>query len=144
MTEGSEPLADEERVFRRVPDNDQFIEDFVARIPSPSAFRPHPERDKDGLSLLREKYVRSPEAAAARPGKSTYLARLRVGDVRGIGLDVIPDPPPPEHCNVPRLNARTAKESWALEAQKTLAHRLSTLLGPFPQPHEADPFHRAS
>src|ERR1051326_4397587 len=131
MAQGRELLTDEELVFRRVPNDQHHVEDAHARIPSPIAFRPHPEHDKDGLSLLRAKYVTSLENAAERRGKSTYLARLLVSDVRGLGLDVLPDPPPPEHCSIPRLNAANRKESWALELQKKLAHRLSTLVGPF-------------
>ncbi len=100
----------------------------------PRDFRPHPVRDRNGLSVLRRAFIVSPREAANRgPGKRTYFASLRTGDVRATGLDVVPAPEVdnPAHCLMPQLNAETGKQDWALEAQEILAQRVVEVLGPY-------------
>jgi len=55
MSDGSEPVADHEILYRRIPATSGFYDPRVDPNPSPLAFRPT-QLDTTGLSLSRAKY----------------------------------------------------------------------------------------
>ena len=55
MPDGSEPIADHEIPYRRIPAASGFYDPLVDPNPSPMAFRPTTQ-DTTGLSLSRAKY----------------------------------------------------------------------------------------
>jgi hypothetical protein len=137
MTPPSDQLDDSEYVYRRIPDLEQFVKPGTDAQPWPYAFRPRDE-DKNGLSVARELVVFQRgiplEVVANRgPGKKTYLAEIVVENVRGLGLDVVPDPTPndPAHCLIPALNSDHQKDEWGLSMQSRLADLVAAVRGPF-------------
>lgn len=78
MERGSEPVDDEELLYRRVPASLGWYSPTTGVISS-EAFGPHKNRDVSGLSVTRAKYKSIEEAARGRPGKSYYVVVLRAG-----------------------------------------------------------------
>ena len=117
MVRGTEPIEDDELLYRRVPK--YFAPDGN---PSPKAFRPR-RRDETGLSLLREKYVRLREAAVGEPGQTYYVAVLKAGDLRANGMEVVPKPSDdcPGHAEIPSLRYANQREDRQEELQVILA-----------------------
>jgi hypothetical protein len=77
------------------------------------------------------------QAAQGQPGKSYFVAVLRVGDLRNAKFTVKPQPDVPggydiSHAELPDLNAGNYKASETLERQRELAERLCLRVeGPF-------------
>jgi hypothetical protein len=71
------------------------------------AFEPR-RNDTDGLSVYRSLFVTpSYLSAAGRKPNTYYVASLRVGDLKGLGLSVLPDPSReelPGHALIPELS----------------------------------------
>lgn len=106
MQPGSEPIGDDELLYRRV-----LLEHFdpsASPHPSPLAFRPTNE-DTSGLSLSRAKYTSVADAARGRAGKSYYVAAMRAGDLRAAGIEIVPKPRggQPGHAEIPGLTRET-------------------------------------
>lgn len=80
MGSGSEPISDDELLYRRVPI--RWYDPSTGR-PFDEAFAPHKENDLTGLSVSRAKYKSIEQAARGMPGKRYYVATLRAGDLRG-------------------------------------------------------------
>jgi len=102
---------------------------------SPHAFSPT-QKDTAGLSVSRAKYVTMEKASRVRPGKSYYIAVLRVGDLRAEGIEVTPDPlmASPGHALLPNMNYRRRKEksNKFIEQRQALAKKLTLRVeGPF-------------
>ncbi len=135
MANGTEPIADDELLFRRVPSLLPWY-DAVKKSLRPEAFRPNKDRDLTGISVWREKYKAIEDAARGRPGKSYYIAVLRAGDLRQRGFLINPRPLPddPGHAELPELNATNAKDSMTLERERLLASLCVRLEGPFETP----------
>ena len=90
--DGTEPIADEELVFRRIPVSTGWYDPAVSPQPSPLAFRPRDD-DDTGLSIVRGHPYNTPETAARGPAKRGYfVAVFRVGDLRRHGFHVDPKP----------------------------------------------------
>ena len=128
MNNGTEPIGDDELVYRRVPavwyDTKFGVDD--------QAFAPR-KPDVTGLSVSRAKY-KSPEEAAKGAGPCYYLAVLRAGDLRKHGIEIEPRPKPgdPGHCVLANLNAGNRKATQTIERQNLLASKLCLqILGPF-------------
>jgi hypothetical protein len=142
MGDGTEPLDDDETVYRRILP--EWARDPADGRPMLVAFRPTDD-DHDGLSFVRAKYASAREAARGR--RQRYcVACLRVRDIRAIGLNIVPEPlepvadePPAArigHCRVPELNTACRGSEREYEWRRTLAKDLCFLvLGPF----EGDP-----
>ena len=137
MDNGTEPIADEEILYRRVP----------AGWYSPAAglnaqaFAPHKTNDSTGLSVYRDKYKSIEEAAKGRPGKSYYVAVLRAGDLRKKGIQVLPRPQPgdPGHAELPDLNRGNRKTDETLQRQHILVDLSLRVEGAFRHPaHDND------
>lgn len=128
---GTETIADEERLYRRVPESTGWY-DPVTGILDSRAFAPHKTNDATGLSVSRSKHKSIEEAAKGRPGKTYYVAVLRVSDLRQNGIEVVQTPPDdPSHAELPNLNANNRKESATLERQRLLTELCLSVEGPF-------------
>ncbi len=136
MDNGTEAIADEDLLYRRVPASTGW-HDPASGLLKPEAFGPHKTRDPTGLSVSRAKYRTVEEAAQGRPGKSYYLAVLRAADLRQNGIRVIPRPRSndPGHAELPDLNSSNRKADRTLELQRILV-ALSRVVGPFPASEE--------
>jgi len=124
---GSDPVGDDELLYRRIR-KDLYSE----AGPSPDAFRPT-RHDETGLSVYRAALTSLTKAASGSPGKTYYVAVLRAGDLRNIGIVVTPaplqdDPGHAELTNLTASNRRTA-ETADITAQMTRICR--EIHGPF-------------
>jgi hypothetical protein len=134
VANGHEPIADDELLYRRVPES---YYDATTGRPLHLAFGPHKMNDTTGLSLARAKYKTAAEAAnSPQPGKRFYIAVLRAADVRlaGMAIDPRPTPDDPAHCEFPDLRTDNRKETVTLERQRRLVElclvlRQLTILG---------------
>ena len=132
--DGTEPIDDDEFLYRRIPVSQNWYDPQVDSRPSPEAFRPT-QFDKTGLSLSRGKYKSIEDAARGMEGKKYYIAILRAGDLRAIGIPVEPRPQPndPGHAEIPGLTYDNRKTDRALEWKVLLAQQLCLRVeGPFP------------
>jgi len=132
MADGTEPIEDEEYLYRRV--QIAHFDPAIETKPSPMAF--HPRRyDAAGISVWRAKY-RTPEQAAENSrDKRYYIAVLRAGDLRAHGLDVVPDTAgsEPGHAVLPALTYENRHNDAVREAEQLLARKLCLeVLGPLP------------
>lgn len=128
--DGSEPVADDEILYRRVPQSTGWYS--PDRGLRPEAFGPRKD-DVTGISLWRARYKSIEDAAVGRPGKSYYVAVLRVGDLRQEGIEVVPRPleNDPGHAELPQLNAQNRKSDETLERQRLLVELTLQIVGPF-------------
>jgi hypothetical protein len=138
MLDGTEPIADDEELYRRIPVSTNWYDPDTDAPPSPRAFRPHEDRDGTGLSLYRGKFCTPREVAQNDRGKQYYIAVLRAGDLRAHGIEITPAPIPPDklgHAELPGLRADNRRDTE--ETQMLLAERLSVRIeGPFPASEE--------
>lgn len=106
MSEDQDPVKDEESVLRRIH---SIYYNPGSNIPvQPEAFRPT-ERDEDGLSVFRERFISPAQVLAdvAENKRGLYLiARLAVRDLHALHLTVIPAPRSDlaGHAVIPELN----------------------------------------
>lgn len=140
MDPGTEPIADDELLYRRISMASGWYE--PARIPplNPEAFRPNKKTDESGLSLWRAKYVTAQEAARGPSGKPYYVAVLSAADLRAKGIEIVPRPLPgqPGHAEIPALTSANRSDQQAKNMSALIAEKLCLRFeGPFPQP-EAD------
>jgi hypothetical protein len=133
MSDGTEPVADDELLYRRIPASQGYYDPAIDPMPSPLAFKPT-RNDLEGLSIYRAKYKSVEEAARGQPGKSYYVAVLRAADLRAVGIDVVPSPlkDDPEHAEIPGLTYDNRKLMPYFEWQTLLAEQLCLRIeGPF-------------
>lgn len=132
---GSEPIDDDEIVFRLIPKSQDWYEAETNDI-SPKAFRPHRKIDTTGLSVRRAKYCTAEQAAQkGRPGKWYYVASMSVGELRKAGIEIVPRPEKNDagHAELPGLRTDNRKETD--ETQLRLADKLcQSVVGPFKAP----------
>ncbi len=131
--DGAEAVSPEETILRRVLESN--MEGARRDRISPRAFKPRPDKDRDGLSFFREKYHDPTGIACAPPSfVRPRVARLHVEALSELQLSVRPDPFEPNgvgHCLMPELNSLNRSEPWAGDLHVRLAHELSECLGPF-------------
>lgn len=135
MADGSEPIADYEILFRRIPAASGFFDPLVDPNPSPMAFRPTTQ-DLTGLSLSRAKYATAEQAGRGREGKRYYVAVLRAGELKRLGMNIVPRPldDDPGHCEIAELTYANRKAMPYAERQALLAEQLCLRIeGPFPK-----------
>ena len=134
MDDGTEPIADEELLYRRVSAASGWFSAETGL--NAQAFAPHKTNDATGLSVSRAKYKSIDEAAQPKPGKPYYVAVLRAGDLRQKGIEVSPRPLPgdPGHAELPELNAGNRKSDRTLEFQRVLVDLCLRIEGPFSLP----------
>ena len=129
----TEPITDDELLYRRIPVSTRWYEPAISPRPQMKAFSPTAQ-DKTGLSLRRAKCVTIEEAARGREGKAYYVAVLNVGQIRAAGMSVISRPVDgqPGHVEIPELTYANHKTTGALESERLLAGELCLrVAGPF-------------
>jgi hypothetical protein len=133
VANGLDPIADDEILFRRVP---ECWFDFETQKPLDQAFGPHKKRDTTGVSLSRAKYKTIEEAALGQPGKTYYIAVLRASDVRQAGMTIDPRPTPddPGHSEFSDLRADNYRDDLTQERQRRLVELCLEIKGPFTTP----------
>ena len=131
MADGSEPIASEEILYRRVPPVWAG-----GPFPSPLAFTPRPE-DVEGLSAYRAKYAKDiAEVAYNDRGTRYYVAVLQARELIAAGIQIVPSPDlkngKPGHVHLPAINYHNRKTPEAINLINLLAIKLSKIQGPFP------------
>ncbi|MDP6547074.1 MAG: hypothetical protein QGH60_24120 [Phycisphaerae bacterium] len=133
MADGTEPIDDDELLYRRVPL--QYFDESNDPKLSPKTFRPRSD-DITGLSVSRAKYKSVEQVAQNSRDKRYYVAVLRAGDLRTHGILVEPKPKPPDdlgHAELPGLTYDHRKDDSVEEWQVLLAEKLCLRVeGPFP------------
>ena len=136
MLDGTEPIADGEELYRRIPISNNWYDPATDSRPSPKAFRPH-RADETGLSVFRAKYNTPDQVAENERGSRYYIAVLRAGDLRANGLEVVPKAVPPDcpgHAEILSLTYENRRTAEAEGQQLLLAERLCVRIeGPFPE-----------
>jgi hypothetical protein len=133
VDDGTEPIADDELLYRRVP----LVWYSTTSGLDDQAFHPHKTLDVTGISVSRAKYKTIEEAAQGRPDKSYFVAVLLAGQLRENGITVEPRPEPndPGHSELPDLNAANRREDRSLNQQRLLRELTLRVEGPFaPRP----------
>ena len=133
MDDGSEPIAEDELLYRRISEKSGWYNESTREI-DPQAFAPHPTEDRTGISLSRGKYKTVSQAAVGRPGKRYFVAILRAVDLMNAGIGISPEPSPddPGHAVLPELNSGNRKEDRTESLQEILAGIVIDVDGPFP------------
>jgi hypothetical protein len=137
--DGTEPIDDDEFLYRRIPVSQNWYDPTVDSRPSPEAFRPT-QFDNTGLSLSRNIYKSIEDAARGMVGKKYYIAVLRVGDLRAEGIPMEPRSKPgdPGHAEIPGLTYENRRTDGAVEWKTLFAQKLCLRVeGPFPSEREA-------
>ncbi|HTU18970.1 MAG TPA: hypothetical protein VMG10_12995 [Gemmataceae bacterium] len=132
MGDESEPITDDEWLYRRVPASTGWYSHETGL--KPEAFAPHKTEDATGLSISRAKFKTIAEAAKGRPGKSYYVAILSAGDLQKQGIVVASRPllpNDPGHAELPDLNSSNRKTAETLERQRILVSLCLRVEGPF-------------
>lgn len=131
MDEGTEPIADEELLYRRVSERSGWYSRKTGL--NAEAFAPHKQNDITGLSVARGNYKSIEQSAQPKPDRPYYVAVLRAGDLRHKGIQVVPRPilGDPGHAELPELNAGNRKSDRTLELQRILVELCLRVEGPF-------------
>lgn len=132
----SDPIHDEEILYRRIPVSMKWYTPDENPPLSPYAFRPT-KRDVTGLSVYRQKYKNIAEAALGRPGKSYYVAVFKAADLRAKGIDIVPRviEGDPGHAEIISLTYESRKSNASAAIQYLLASELCLAIeGPFDTP----------
>jgi hypothetical protein len=105
MSQGQDPVSDDEQVLRRV--HKSHYDASLSVAIHFAAFRPS-KQDTSGLSVFREKYISAAEvAAASRKPQECFVVRLLVSTLRDLKLSVIAEEDPvglPGHAVIPELS----------------------------------------
>jgi hypothetical protein len=131
VCDGTEPIADDEILYRRIP-----LNWYSSGILDSQTFQPNKEKDADGLSFSRAKYKTKTQAAMGRPGKQYYVAELSARQIRALGIQIEPRPQPndPGHTTLPELNSASRKESRVIECGYRLKDFATNIEGPYTTP----------
>ena len=133
MADGTEPIDDDELLYRRVPLS-HFNESNDPKL-TPQTFRPRQD-DTTGLSVSRAKYKSIEQVAQNPRDKQYYVAVLRAGDLRAYGISVEPRSKPPDdlgHAELPGLTYDHRRDDSVEEWIVLLAEKLCLRVeGPFP------------
>ena len=125
MNDGTEPIADVELLYRRIP---AAWYDLTTGIIGELAFAPNKDRDTTGLSVSRAKYKTVEQAALRQSGKKYFVAVLIAGELRRAqpAIQIVPQPHLPDgydasHAELPDLTAGNRKDNDTLVRQELLA-----------------------
>jgi hypothetical protein len=131
-SDGTEPIAETEVLYRRVPVSQGWYVPNAIPPLSPEAFKPR-ENDATGLSIYRAKYKALEQAAQGPSARGYYVAVLRASDLRSKGIDIVPRPEPgdPGHAEIPSLTYANRKTDRSLEIMLLLATAALRVEGPF-------------
>lgn len=132
MSDGTEPIADDEILFRRIPQ--VWYDPAVDSCPTPQAFKPL-KQDTTGLSVYRAKYA-DPARVVNPRNKPFFIASIRASDLRENGMEVVQRPIPPDgigHAEIVTLTYDNRRSKEAREQMQMLAEKLCLgVQGPFP------------
>jgi hypothetical protein len=128
MQDGSEPVADDELLYRRIPVSKGWYDEEGL---SAEAFDPRPD-EGSGISIYRAKYITLEKAAQGMSKKGYWVAVLRAGDLRqhGIRIEPRPEPDDPAHAELPDLTCHNRDSAEALERQQRLVELCLRVDGP--------------
>lgn len=105
--DGSDPITDDEVVFRRVSEQSGHYDSSLSRPVRWQAFKPN-ESDRSGISVWRAKYITARDTAAtnARPDRRYYILVLAASRLRAAGVEVRPTPEEggPGHASLVNIN----------------------------------------
>lgn len=135
MEKGLEPIADDELLYRRVPESAGWYDPAIKEL-NFKAFDPHKERDKTGISVSRGRFASIEQAARGQLGKSYFVAVLNAGALRRAGISIEPRPTSADqgHAELPELNSDNRKTTETLERQHVLVGLCISVEGPFLTP----------
>lgn len=134
--DGTEPIGDDEVLYRRIPVSRGWYDPIISDKPSPEAFGPRKE-DTTGISLSRgDPYCTIEQLVGIGMSKSGYyvLVMKNAGELRRRGIRVEPRPVPENlgHVEFPDLNYLNRESPEAQSMMVLLANELSDhVLGPF-------------
>jgi hypothetical protein len=135
--DGTEPIGDDELLYRRIPAAQGWFDPLVSPKPVPEAFRPRRD-DLTGLSLLRgEPYNTAEQASRGLSKGGYYVAVLRAADLKKHGIEVVPRPieEMPGHAEIVNLTAANRDSEEATILMVLLARDLCLRVeGPFHKP----------
>jgi hypothetical protein len=119
-------IPDDSFVFRRMRPDDHKYDPSIGRVrPTSNSFDDHPQRGPVSVDLGCETEGRGePEAAALRGHQGYHLVKIRVGDIRELGLGVVRKPGGDNPCH----GLITGRKSGS--AKKKLARRAEWVLPP--------------
>lgn len=135
---GSESIADDELLYRRIPVSKNWYSNDGL---SPEAFDPRDD-ETTGISFYRAKYVTIEQAARGLSKKGYYVASFRASDLAANGIIVVPRPEAddPGHAELPDLRFDNREADEALGLKHLLAELPESVKGPFiPQPQRPPP-----
>jgi len=133
MSNGFEPIADDEILYRRIPVSQGWYDPQKSPKPAPEAFRPS-RSDTTGISLSRAKHVSLDQASKGPSRQGYFVVKLRTGDLRAKGIEVVPDGlgGVPGHAEIKELRYDNGRTDQALEMARILAEEVcGEVLGPF-------------
>src|ERR1043165_1206558 len=133
MPDGNEPITDDEFVFRRIPASMNWYNREVSEFSSPQAFTPI-THDRDGLSLVRAKYMSAEECGATgMEGRQFYVAIFSVRVLREHNIIVEPDPQEgnPGHCLIPSMIYSNRDSDATIEQAARMSQIAIQIDGPF-------------
>jgi hypothetical protein len=120
---------------------------------SPSAFKPHPKREIDGMSFFREDFT-SPQdiAEASAHPDGVRVGRVTVRQLQELEVDAQSDPDPdelPGHVIVPGMrfvdkNLQTVEERRTTKNRSLRLARFANENGVYCPPGLSDPPHKAA
>ena len=137
----ADPIDDDELIYRRVPESQGWY-DASNQTLQPLSFHPHRQHDTTGISVSRARFKSLEEAARGQPGKTYYVAVLRVGELRHNGIRVVSAPLPddPGHAEFPDLNASNRRSDRTQELERILVTLTKEVVGPFrTEPDRTEP-----
>lgn len=122
-------IRDSEILLRRIPPVDQ---DPDESLPPPSfTFRPT-DKDTDGLSLWRARYVPVIDVAKSprRPGRIHRVAAIVAKELRERGMDLVVDPKDYKHILISNLNPQNRENPRQREWRVAMATELAVVHKP--------------
>lgn len=107
--DGTEPIDDDEIIFRRVPVSMGWYSPETGC--SPQAFTPRPD-DDTGICFVRQKYSSAEEAARGASKKGYWILRLKAGKLRERGIELVPRPVDgsPGHVELPEVSSSAVRD----------------------------------
>lgn len=129
VNDGTEPVADDEVLYRRIPVSMGW---YSSAGLSPEAFDPRKD-EISGLSVYRAKYKTLEEVARGKSKQGYFVAVLRAGDLRRLGIDVEPKPEldDPGHAELPGLTCLNRLDPTSQEQKVLLAKSSQEVCDPF-------------
>lgn len=143
-SDGTEPVANDEILYRSISVHSGWYDPNQHPPINHTAFTPK-RHDDSGISLWRQKYIKTSREAAAkgRQGSDYYVAVLRAGDLNAKGVEIVSNPHEGEagigHASIPVLNYGDRRTDRVMELARLIAAELCLRVeGPFPGQKQDD------